>query len=99
MGLAVIEFLESQYPEAISRRYGTAPTSEGEGISAVEMLSRIAEAKNCRKQGNELDLDRMAMMVVDDFRSGRLGRVSVERPEAGKETVEKSETGAETKDA
>ena len=39
-----------------------------------------AEVKNCRKQGNELDLDRMAMMVVDDFRSGRLGRLSVETP-------------------
>lgn len=81
LAVEVIGFLEKSYPLALSKRYGIAAPVEGETVSPVDMLSRIAEAKNCRKQGNELDLDRMAMMVVDDFRSGRLGRLSVEIPE------------------
>lgn len=88
LGVEIIDFLENAYPENISKRYGTAVPGEGEKLSAVEMLSMIAEAKNCRKQGNELDLDRMAMMVVEDFRSGRLGRVSVETPEVSQNVQE-----------
>ncbi|MBQ8814456.1 MAG: ribosome biogenesis GTPase YlqF [Lachnospiraceae bacterium] len=81
LGLEVIRFLMGAYPLALSKRYGIEAQEEGAEYSSVDILTMIAEAKNCRRQGNELDLDRMAMMIVDDFRSGRLGKVSVERPE------------------
>ena len=85
LGVEMIAFLAKEYPEALPKRYGIeVPSGDGGDVmSAVELLTKIAEKKNCRKQGNELDLDRMAMMVVDDFRSGRLGKISVERPVAG----------------
>jgi len=85
LGVEIIGFLAKEYPEALPKRYaidGFAAESDVM-MSAVELLRKIAEKKNCRKQGNELDLDRMAMMVVDDFRSGRLGKISVERPMTG----------------
>ena len=85
LGVEVIRFLAKEYPEALPKRYGIEGFPEdGEGVkTAVDLLTGIAEKKNCRKQGNELDLDRMAMMVVDDFRGGRLGKISVERPAVG----------------
>jgi len=85
LGVEIIGFLAKEYPEALPKRYGIDGFAAESDVvmSAVELLRKIAEKKNCRKQGNELDLDRMAMMVVDDFRSGRLGKISVERPMTG----------------
>ena len=45
------------------------------------MLTRIAEKRACKKKGGELDLEKMASFVVDDFRGGRIGRVTLERTE------------------
>ncbi len=81
LGLEVIGFVRENYPEAIAGRYQVEISGDSEKRTPVEILEKIAEAKSCRKQGNELDLDRMAAMVVDDFRSGRLGRISLEEPE------------------
>ena len=80
LGVEVIGFLAGAYPEALPKRYGIESFPSENGLTAVDILTKIAEKKNCRKQGNELDLDRMAMMIVEDFRSGRLGKLSVEMP-------------------
>lgn len=86
LSLEMIEFLEEKYPEALQKRYGVdalpeeEKISEGEGkkAHAAAVLSVIAKARGCLKQGGEFDLDRMALLLVDDFRSGRLGRMSLE---------------------
>lgn len=81
LGLEVIGFLKKNYPGAITGRYKVEISGDSGKLTPVEILEKIAEAKSCRKQGNELDLDRMAAMVVDDFRGGRLDRISLEEPE------------------
>ncbi len=89
LALEMIAFLQERYPEALSKRYGVdaseMETGVDEGCSAdqrkagtAEVLGRIAGVRSCLKQGGEYDLDRMALMLVDDFRSGRLGRLSLE---------------------
>jgi ribosome biogenesis GTPase A len=80
LALEIIGFLQREYPEALANRYGIAVESGTEVTDRVAMLNRIAEVRNCRKQGNELDLDRMSLMVVDDFRNGRMGKISLDRP-------------------
>ena len=46
----------------------------------VQVLEAAAERRKCYKKGGEPDLSRAAQLVTDDFRSGRLGRISLERP-------------------
>ena len=41
----------------------------------------MARLRSCLMKGGELDIARAAAMVLDDFRSGKLGRVTLERPE------------------
>ena len=48
---------------------------------AVTVLTQIAEFRKCYKKGDELDLDKAASFLLDDFRSGRIMRISLERPE------------------
>ena len=45
------------------------------------MLQEIAEKKHCLTKGGELDLEKAAVLFLDDFRSGKLGRLTLEFPE------------------
>ena len=72
------ELLQKLYPQAFAERYGIKP--EGKPYRILEM---IAESRKCYGKGESLDLDRACMILTDDFRSGRLGRITLERPKEG----------------
>ncbi len=71
----LIRVLQERYPAALKERYGIVP----EGDEA-EVLSRIAESRRCYQKGELLDLEKAAGILMEDFRSGRLGRITLERP-------------------
>ncbi len=48
--------------------------------SSAEMLSEIARSRGCILKGENLDLNKAAAILMDDFRSGRLGRITLEKP-------------------
>ena len=45
------------------------------------MLEMIAEARNCRLKGNVLDTQKAAKLLLDDFRSAKLGAITLDFPE------------------
>ena len=49
--------------------------------TGFELLEKIAKIRGCLLKGQELDTEKAARLVMDDFRSGRLGQISIERPE------------------
>ncbi len=63
------------YKGILRQRYGVNEDKKG-----YEILSDIAICRNCLKKGGEPDLDRASVMLVDDFRGGKLGRITLERP-------------------
>ena len=46
----------------------------------AEILGEIAKKRNCVKKGNELDYSKAAALVIEEFRSGRLGKITLEFP-------------------
>ena len=52
-----------------------------EGETPLEVLEEIALRRGYRVRGGDPDYERTAATVVDDFRSGKLGRLSLEVPE------------------
>ncbi|MDR0293693.1 MAG: ribosome biogenesis GTPase YlqF [Oscillospiraceae bacterium] len=66
----LIDTLEALYPGALGGRYGTAG-----GLEA------LAERRGYLLPGGVPDTGRMALALLDDFRAGKLGRISLERPE------------------
>lgn len=76
LAVKLLDYIMSNYSGAIKSRYQVEECGTGE-----EMLTKIAEKRACKKKGGELDLEKMASFVVDDFRGGRIGRVTLERPE------------------
>ena len=64
------------YPGVLAEKYGIEETED-----SYECLSQIAESRHCLLRGNELDTEKAALLLMDDFRNGRLGRLTMEFPE------------------
>ena len=76
LALSVIDYLTAEYPGMLEKRFGF------EGVTdRVEILGEIARVRGCLKKGNELDYEKAARLLMDDFRSGKLGRITLEKPE------------------
>ena len=73
----LLDFLLQKYPEALATKY--AVTVE-EQETAQSVMAKIATARGCLKAGGMLDLDKVDQLVLRDFRSGRLGRFTVDEP-------------------
>ena len=71
----LIHQLRLDYPGILTERYEIK-----EDGSDAEVLMQIAESRKCYQKGEVLDLEKAAGIVVEDFRSGRLGRITLEQP-------------------
>lgn len=77
LAVDLIHFLQEKYPVLLPERYGIEPGTD------LEVLQRISESRKCFKKGGEADLEKASGLLLDDFRNGRLGRISLERPGEG----------------
>ena len=72
----LIRFMAANYPGRLADRYGVDETKEPH-----EVLADIAAARACLKKGGEPDEEKAVKLLFDDFRSGKMGRISLEKPE------------------
>ena len=75
LSLELIKILLSDYPSVLHERYGVEEDAEPPVI-----LGQIAENRKCISKGNELDYSKAAALLIDEFRSGKLGQITLERP-------------------
>ena len=77
MSLELIRFLQERYKELLTARY------EGIDVDAkpVEILEQIAALRGCIKKGGDIDYTKTANLLLDEFRSGMIGRITLELPE------------------
>ena len=76
LSILLLEYMKTKYPEAINTFYDIDAPNE-----TIAMLTAIADKRKCLKSGGELDLDKAAKCVIDDFRAGKYGKISLELPE------------------
>lgn len=79
LALQLIDYLKECYTGLLEKRYGIS--EEG---NAVEILGEIAKARGCLKKGEELDYTKASGLLFDDFRSGKIGRITLEWAEQEK---------------
>ncbi|MCL1829468.1 MAG: ribosome biogenesis GTPase YlqF [Oscillospiraceae bacterium] len=70
--------LKKYYPEAIKSRYDFIPEDNDSGH---ELLQKAAKRRAFLMPGGDYDIERMAYVLFDEFRAGKLGRISLERPD------------------
>ena len=80
MGCKLMELLAMRAPEAIAERYGvTAP--EDSDFPGYDLLQQAGKKRGFLLRGGEIDTERMARILLDEFRGGVLGRITLETPE------------------
>ncbi len=71
----LVDFLRSKYGGLLEKRYDI---EIAEGDTPYEIIKSICICKKCFLKGEELDIMKASAMIVDDFRNGRIGRVTLE---------------------
>ncbi|MBO7739802.1 MAG: ribosome biogenesis GTPase YlqF [Oscillospiraceae bacterium] len=70
--------LRDRYPKLLEARYKFTPDPEAKGW---ELLEKAARKRGFLISGGEVDTERMAAILLDEFRSGTIGRITLEAPE------------------
>lgn len=72
------DFLLEHYPALLTARYGFST----EGMDGVAVIEAVAKKRGClmKGRGGELDLEKAATILINDYRAGTLGRISMETP-------------------
>lgn len=75
LGLKLLEDILLLYPQFIRNRYGDLVNKE-----PIDVMREIALNRGCILRGSEIDVLRVANILLDEFRSGKLGRMTLEKP-------------------
>lgn len=75
LSLLLLEYIRENYPGLLAARYGIS--EEGTPLS---MLEGIAENRKCLVRGQALDYAKAAGILMEEFRNGKLGRITLEHP-------------------
>ncbi|WP_338771658.1 ribosome biogenesis GTPase YlqF [Massilia sp. METH4] len=69
--------LLKRYPQLLTARYGF----KTEGMDGIAVIEGVAQKRGFRVRGGDLDFEKASHMLLQDYRSGALGRISLETPE------------------
>jgi len=78
LGANLMQRLNRYYPERIAERYKIDISAD---LNGFELLSMAAKKRGFLIQGGEYDIERMAIILLDEFRGGKLGRITLESVE------------------
>lgn len=76
LAFKLIEKLEKSYPDRLKERYKLDSLSE----ETLENMDSIARKRGAVISGGNINYNRVAVMILDEFRGGKLGDISLERP-------------------
>ena len=72
----LIEYLAKEYPNKLIERYNI----ELEGKETIEIIEEIAKKRGALISGGNVDLGRISDIILNEFRSGKIGRITIEFP-------------------
>ena len=75
LALELIKILTKSYPGVLNERYEV-----DESVEPTQILIQIAQNRKCISKGNEPDYSKAAALLIEEFRSGKLGRITLEQP-------------------
>lgn len=77
LAASLMKRLADTYPEQLAGRYKLGDVG---GKTGAELLTEAGRKRGCLVSGGEVDLYRISAIVLDEFRGGRIGRITLENP-------------------
>lgn len=78
VAIRLAEILLERYPKVLAARYGFS--NEGRSLDGVGVIEGVAAKRGFKLKGGDFDFDKAALALLGDYRSGALGKVSLETP-------------------
>lgn len=75
LSLELLEYIRTNYSGLLNQRYGIS-----EDVTPLSLLEEIAENRKCLIRGQELDYAKAAGILMEEFRNGKIGRITLEYP-------------------
>ncbi|MBK9161171.1 MAG: ribosome biogenesis GTPase YlqF [Nitrosomonadales bacterium] len=88
IAIFLASLLLERYPELLAARFGLSL----DGMDGTAVLEAVAKKRGCllKGRGAELDLDKAAMILLTEYRAGKIGRISLESPASRAAMLERS---------
>ena len=77
LAMLLLEYLAENYPACLKERY----KMDSEGLDGKELLELLGRKRGMLISGGEVNTERAAIMLLDEFRAGKTGCISLEKPE------------------
>lgn len=78
LAMLLLEYLAKNYPDTLETRYKMTEFNE---MGGIELLETMGRKRGMLISGGEVNIERAAITLIDEYRSGRLGRMTLESPE------------------
>ena len=88
LSLELLDYIRTNYSGLLNTRYGI----EEEG-TPVSLLEAVADKRKCLIRGQEIDYAKAAGIVMEEFRNGKIGRITLEFPPFEEETAHEDHPG------
>ncbi len=80
LAVTLCKRLKALYPKLLCERYKLTEEDIASAESDFDILCMIGKKRGCLISGGQIDVDRVSGIVLEEFRSGKIGRISLERP-------------------
>ena len=77
LAMKLLSYLAESYPQSLTERY---KIELGERDDGLALLEKVGRKRGMVVSGGEINTERAAITVLDEFRSGKLGRITLELP-------------------
>ena len=88
LSLELLDYIRTNYPGLLNARYGIE-----EEDTPVSLLEAVADKRKCLIRGQEIDYAKAAGIVMEEFRNGKIGRITLEFPPVEEETAHEDHPG------
>ena len=88
LSLELLDYIRTNYPGLLNTRYGIE-----EEDTPVSLLEAVADKRKCLIRGQEIDYAKAAGIVMEEFRNGKIGRITLEFPPFEEETAHEDHPG------
>ena len=77
LSLDLLKYMSVYYPQRLCERY---KLDSAEGMEPLELMELIAKKRGMIMRGGDCDYERVSVMLLDEYRGGKLGRITLELP-------------------
>ncbi len=90
VAMRFLAFLREKYPQYLEQRYKVT-AEESEDLEPYDLLELVGRKRGMLISGGSVNTERAAITVMDEFRSGKIGRITLERPHSAQQAEDEVE--------